>query len=337
MTAHSNAKNDGIYFIYDGACPICHYAAHALRIRQAAGQLHLVNAREDRDHAMIRAVNQRGLDLDAGMVIAYGGTFYHGKDALHVMSLIGSDSGWFNKINARLFRNKALAAFCYPALRAARNIAIALKGAPQIRNLHAAQAPVFQSIFGGDWDRLPPVMKKHYANHAYKNETVTVEGLLKIESSAVGRLLFPFFKIMKTLIPRADDNVRTTVHFITTPESAAFQFDRTMVFSDGSTYRFHSRMEPVGGNELVEFMRFNLGWRMAYSWNGEKVILAHRGYVVKICGWLVPLPLGIVMGKGYAEETPLSDDSFSMMTEIRHPLWGRVYGYSGTFTIKDRP
>jgi hypothetical protein len=39
------------------------------------------------------------------------------------------------------------------------------------------------------------------------------------------------------------------------------------------------------------------------------------------------------MGQGYAEEVPLDENTFSMMTEIRHFLWGKVYGYSGVFTV----
>jgi hypothetical protein len=92
-------------------------------------------------------------------------------------------------------------------------------------------------------------------------------------------------------------------------------------------------MKPVGGNELVEFMRLGLGWRMAYTWTGEKVILSHKGYVLSLCGFLLPLPLDLLIGKGCAEETPAGDKEFSMMMEIRHPLWGRVYGYSGKFRI----
>jgi hypothetical protein len=47
--------------------------------------------------------------------------------------------------------------------------------------------------------------------------------------------------------------------------------------------------------------------------------------------------LTILIGKGYAEETPLNDDAFAMMTEIRHALWGKIYGYSGSFRVtKDR-
>jgi hypothetical protein len=86
-------------------------------------------------------------------------------------------------------------------------------------------------------------------------------------------------------------------------------------------------MVPVSRNELVEMMGLGLGWRMAYSWNGSKVVLAHKGYVWRLFGFLIPLPLTFLLGAGYGEETAINDDEFSIMTEIRHPLWGRVFGY----------
>jgi len=195
-----------------------------------------------------------------------------------------------------------------------------------------ANDPVFKSIFGKDWDSLPQVMKRHYANRPYTDETGIVEGVMKIESSPLGRLMTPFFRLAGTLVPYEGENIKATVMFTTTAHSDAFHFDRTFHFPRGD-YRFHSRMTPVGGNELVEYMRFGIGWRMAYAWTGDKVILSHRGYVWNIFGILLPLPLGLLMGKGYAEETPLDVDTFSMRMEIRHPLWGKIYGYSGLFKI----
>lgn len=158
---------------------------------------------------------------------------------------------------------------------------------------------------------------------------------MTIAASRFGKMLFPLFKTLGMLVPRTGENVETTVRFITSQDSNAFQFDRTMTFADGDSYHFHSKMQPVGGNELVEIMRCQLGWRMAYAWNGTKVLLLHRGYALNFFGMLVPLPITFLLGSGYAEETPIDDDRFSMMTEIRHPLWGQIYSYRGTFTMKD--
>ncbi len=193
--------------------------------------------------------------------------------------------------------------------------------------------PIFKSIFGKDWDNLPPVMKKHYPNRAYHNDRAMVEGVMKVESSMLGRLMTPFFRLAGTLVPYEGDNIPATVTFISTENSDSFQFDRVFHFPGHAPYRFHSRMKPVGGNELVEFMRFGIGWHMTCSWTGSKVVLAHKGYVINLFGFLLPLPIGWLMGQGYADETPINDDEFSMTMEIRHPLWGKVYGYSGTFKV----
>lgn len=322
-----------IYFIYDGKCPVCNYAAHTFRIKQAVGHIHLIDARAEKQHPLLEEVNKKGLDLDAGMVILYQDNYYHAEDALRLMGLLGSDTGWFNKMNSFLFRSKPVAKFFYPAMRACRNALIRMKGVSKIDNLNKKSAPIFQSIFGGAWDSLPPVMKKHYANRPYCNDRVTVEGIMKVESSPLGKAMTPFFRLAGTLVPYEGDNIPATVIFTSAPDSGIFQFDRTFRFPGRPAYRFYSRMKPVGGNELVELMRFGLGWHMAYTWTGEKVVLTHKGYVLNLFGFLLPLPLALLMGRGYAEETSISDNEFSMMMEIVHPLWGKVYGYSGRFRI----
>ncbi len=193
--------------------------------------------------------------------------------------------------------------------------------------------PIFKSVFGSDWDRLPRVMHRHYANRAYHDDIVIVEGHLKVESSSVGRFLKPFFRLARTLVPYEGENIPCTVKFTTDAHSNAFHFDRTFYFPVRKPYHFRSAMIPVRGSEIIEKMGLGLCWRMDYSWNGEKVILSHRGYDLSLFGFRIPLPLALLIGKGYAEEIPINDDEFAMMTEIRHPLWGKIYGYSGTFRI----
>lgn len=193
--------------------------------------------------------------------------------------------------------------------------------------------PVFKPVFGASWSDLPPVMRRHYANRAYKDDVATVEGTLDVQSSVIGRLLKPIFLLTGVLVPYEGKNVPVTVNFISESRSNAFRFERTFHFPGKRPYQFLSKMVPRGGNEIVEIMGPGLGWRSSYSWDGTKVILAHKGYVFSIFGVLVPLPLTFLLGSGYAEENPIDDDSFAMMTEIRHPLWGRIFGYNGTFKI----
>jgi predicted DCC family thiol-disulfide oxidoreductase YuxK len=130
-----NLKDDGIWFVYDGDCPICQMAAHALRIKKEYGDLHLLNAREVTDSALMAEINKRGYDLDEGMVIYLNGNFYHGKTALKFMARYGENKGLFNRFNKSLFWSDTLAKILYPLMRAGRNTLIHLRGRDKIRNL----------------------------------------------------------------------------------------------------------------------------------------------------------------------------------------------------------
>ena len=84
---------------------------------------------------VMREIDACGLNLDEGMVIKFQDTCYHGADALHVMALLGTRHGWFNRMNAWLFRSKRISTLVYPFMRAARNLALRFKGVSKIGNL----------------------------------------------------------------------------------------------------------------------------------------------------------------------------------------------------------
>jgi len=134
ITIPGKAKGD-VWFVYDGDCPICSTAARVWRIREAVGNLYLVNARAESDHPVMHEIKAKGFNIDEGMVIKFQDTYYHGANALHIMALLGTDQGWFNRMNVWLFRSKVLSAICYPPMRAMRNVVLRLKGVPQLRNL----------------------------------------------------------------------------------------------------------------------------------------------------------------------------------------------------------
>lgn len=125
----------GVTFVYDGDCPICAAGASLYKVKETAGALHTVNAREEKDHPLMLRINDAGLDLDKGMVIAYQGRLYQGAEALHIMAELGADANPAAFINNRLFRSKTACRIGYPPLRAARRFALMLKGKGLIRNL----------------------------------------------------------------------------------------------------------------------------------------------------------------------------------------------------------
>jgi predicted DCC family thiol-disulfide oxidoreductase YuxK len=113
--------------VYDGECPVCSAYVRYVRIRESVGELTLVNARSD-DGPWVRRIKEEGLDLDEGMVLIYGDRFYHGADCIHMLALLSSPSGFFNRINALIFKSPTLSKLLYPVLRAGRNLLLRLLG-----------------------------------------------------------------------------------------------------------------------------------------------------------------------------------------------------------------
>ena len=185
--------------------------------------------------------------------------------------------------------------------------------------------PVFQSVFGHSWDSLPPVMQKHYANRADTDDETIVEGTLDV-------MCRPPLKWLGQIPVRNENTVPVTVIFKS--DTRSLHLVRTFHFAQGDAYVFRSRMIPIKDNEVIELMRFGLGWKTLYRWDGGKVVLEHDGYVLRLFGHYIPIPLTLLIGQAYAEETAINDHSFEMMTCIRHPWWGKVYEYKGRFRIQ---
>ncbi len=197
---------------------------------------------------------------------------------------------------------------------------------------HLGNEPIFKKIFGMDWDKLPAVMKKHYAIRPYSDDVVVATGALDITMLWYISLLS---HISGMLVSKSGTHVPVTVTFRSGKQSDAFHFERVFSYPDSKLVRFFSRMIPCGGNETIEFMGMGIGWRCTYEWNGSNIVLNHRGYVWRILNVDIPLPLEWVLGKGFAEETPLSDDTFSMWMHTLHPWFGKTLAYSGNFKVTE--
>lgn len=112
--------------IYDGECPFCSRYVRLMRIREAVGELKLVDAREGGQ--IVEDVRQRGYVIDQGMVLILNGRYYHGEASLHMLALLSTKQGWFNRINYWLFSRQWLSKIAYPAMKAGRNAVLKLMG-----------------------------------------------------------------------------------------------------------------------------------------------------------------------------------------------------------------
>ncbi len=333
MINHSN-EHRTLYFIYDGDCPLCKNAALALRIKEDYGKLSLLNAREEKDHPLIQQVNKRQLDLDEGMIIYDEPSFYHGKDALRFMAKYSDSKGFFNRTNKALFWSDSIAKILYPWMRGIRNRLVKHKNISRIDNLNFKNEPIFKNIFGVDWDKLPEVLRKHYLNRPYTNDITVVNGVLDLKCSGPIKMLSPIFWLLRGIPPHTENDVAVTVNFESDKNTRAFYFNRLFHFKNRKPYYFKSKMIQNKGNEVIEIMRFGLGWKMNYLWEDGKVKLKHRGYIIHFLGHYLSVPLTFLIGKGHAEEVAIDDSTFEMFVNITHPWWGKIYEYKGHFTIK---
>ncbi|WP_020592549.1 DUF4166 domain-containing protein [Kiloniella laminariae] len=191
--------------------------------------------------------------------------------------------------------------------------------------------PLFEKIFGADWENLPPVLQKHYAIRPFSHDSVTAEGTLDVIISPAMAILA---RLTGMLVADSGKNIPVFVTYRSCQKNV-FRLERRFHFPDKPPVSFHSTMEPIGENKLVEFMRFGIGWKLSYDWDGEKISLRHQGYVWRVLGQLIPIPLSFLIGRGHAEEFALDESSFRMWTHARHPLFGVTFGYAGEFRITE--
>ncbi len=168
---------------------------------------------------------------------------------------------------------------------------------------------IFKPIFGSSWEMLPLVIRKHYANRPYSSDIAIAEGKMDISFGGFFKILIPLFRILKLLVPYQGKNIFTRVTFRSELDSGALCFDREFHFPGKKPVHFFSRMIPIKKNKIIEVMKCKIGWRFAYSYENNKVLLTHCGYNLALFGFFISLPITFLVGEGYAEEEAVSSIS----------------------------
>jgi predicted DCC family thiol-disulfide oxidoreductase YuxK len=130
----------GASIYYDGDCPFCARYVKLLRLREALGEVRLVDLRRSPDD--VTRLRQAGFEPDEGMAFEFGGELHFGQDAVHRLALLGTGSGAFNRFNRWLLGSRHVSRFAYPALRMGRNAVLFLLGRARMREPSpTSQAP----------------------------------------------------------------------------------------------------------------------------------------------------------------------------------------------------
>ncbi len=121
--------------IYDGGCPFCREFALRSELKAGVADLQIVDGRAD--HNIRRELNALGLHLRDGAVLIEGEQRWHGSEAIAELSRRMKPSDPLLRLLAKLFCNDKRSALAYPALLAARRLALASRGL----NVDLDQAP----------------------------------------------------------------------------------------------------------------------------------------------------------------------------------------------------
>ena len=115
-----------VTLIYDGGCPFCREFALRSELKAGVPNLRIVDGRAD--HNLRRKLNTLGLPLRNGAVLIEGEQTWHGSEAIAELSRRMKPSDPLLRLLARVFADNQRSALAYPALLAARRLALATRG-----------------------------------------------------------------------------------------------------------------------------------------------------------------------------------------------------------------
>lgn len=125
----NNDNQSGNFLIYDEECFFCSNYVKLVNLREAVGDITLVNARDagvaDRFNIDLKYLNE-------GMLLILNGNRYYGAEAVNHIALLSTSNGLFNKINAAVFKSRFISHLFYPLLKLGRKTYLCLAGKKEI-------------------------------------------------------------------------------------------------------------------------------------------------------------------------------------------------------------
>lgn len=195
--------------------------------------------------------------------------------------------------------------------------------------------PVIRKALGEQWDALSDLVRKHYDITPGEASDMLIEGVMdEVYHSAVAKLFLLPGQIFGALVPYKGKAIPTTVRNWTARDNDRAMFwYRTLSFPGKPAVVFKSRMEHSKDDEIIEFVKFGMGIRMRMSVSEGALVFDSIGYVWKIGPVTVPIPTWAILGDAKIVERAISDQEFYIQFDMVHPLFGRTFSYSGTFSI----
>ncbi len=194
---------------------------------------------------------------------------------------------------------------------------------------------IFQTILGDSWHELGDVIQRHYSLRPYSDDYICVSGVMsEVHHSTVAKLFLPFGMLFGAVVPYRGEDVPIDVHYSCSKDNANIYWDRVFKFSETNHYHFKSHMEHSKENEVIEFVRYGVGMRLKVTAENGAIVFRDAGYIWRLFGRDLPIPVGLLFGKAYVEERPVDENNFEMKMTLEHPLFGVMFRYAGAFSLE---
>ncbi len=124
-------KSKTLTIYYDGECPVCSHYVRYYRLADSDRQIFIVDLRKN--PGKVAEFQGMGFDVDEGLIIVLDDEIYHGEQAVHVLALLSTPIGVFNRTNHWIFSRRRLARMIYPLMVGGRNLLLMLLGRSKIQ------------------------------------------------------------------------------------------------------------------------------------------------------------------------------------------------------------
>ncbi|HEY0634066.1 MAG TPA: DUF4166 domain-containing protein [Gammaproteobacteria bacterium] len=194
--------------------------------------------------------------------------------------------------------------------------------------------PVIAQALGKQWHELHPLLQRHYGIAPGSESRVVMAGEMReVHFSRRAAPLIYMARLFGALVAERASAIPVTVVNSTRSGDPAMHWHRTFSYPNGTQRIFESRMVYSGGNEIIEYVRFGLGIRMAMSVQEGALVFESRGFQWGRDPGGVRIPDLLLLGRSRIVERALAEEQFEVEFDTRHPLYGRSFGYNGTFRI----
>jgi hypothetical protein len=193
---------------------------------------------------------------------------------------------------------------------------------------------LFRAVLGLDFERLAPALRRHY--DVAPNETVLMQG----EMDCWNR-----FEWVRVLIPFAPKNgadvpVMVRNRTLSQDNQPCFEMHREFGYPSGTQVSYTlTRADPRSGLACVldtfnQPPNIGMTQKLSVSEDGKTLTQTAAGVQYAIFGSkLVALP-GLFNIRAVATERAIDDENVFVEVIISHALFGRLFGYCGTLSIK---